>query len=36
MGRVLWAVNGKLFSDVCSTCKGAGVLRVEIGDDDGT
>ena len=36
MGRVLWALHGKVFSDVCLTCKGAGVPRVETGDDHST
>ena len=36
MERVLWALHGKVFSNVYSTCKGAGVPRVEIGDDDST
>ena len=34
IGRVPWALHGKVFSDVCLTCKGARVLRVETGDDD--
>ena len=36
MRRVPWALHGKVFFGVCSTCKGAGVLEVEIGDNDST
>ena len=36
MGRISWALHGKVFSGVFLTCKGSGVPRVETRDDDGT
>ena len=30
MGRVSWALHGKVFFGVCLTCKSLGVLRIEI------
>ena len=36
MGRVRWALHGKVFSIVCLTCKGTAVPRVQTGGDDST
>ena len=34
MGRVSWALHGKVFSGVCSTCKSLGVLGIKIRNYD--
>ena len=36
IGRFPWALHGKVFFGVCSTCKGVRVPRVKTGDDDST
>ena len=34
IGRVLWALHGKVFPDICSTCKSLGVPGIETRNND--
>ena len=34
MRRVMWALHGKVFHGICSTCKSLGVPRIEIRNND--